>query len=97
MCYAVGWYDAPYFFFYGGRNKELTLSDIYFLNTNDWIWKKVYTFDQPLSRFYHVGCKTDIREFYIYGGVNIGSESKLLGDMHKFDYSKNYILIITYS
>ena len=75
LCYAVGWYDSPYFFFYGGRNKELTLSDVYFLNTNKWLWKKVFTVDQPLSRFYHAGCKIEGRKFYIFGGINIGKEN----------------------
>ena len=30
LCYAYGWYDKPNFFFYGGKNKELSLSDVYF-------------------------------------------------------------------
>ena len=34
LCYAFGWYDRPNFFFYGGKNKELSLSDVYFLDTN---------------------------------------------------------------
>lgn len=88
LCYAIGWYDPPYFFFYGGRNKELTLSDVYFLNTDKWIWKKVLTIDQPLSRFYHAGCKTEGRKFYVFGGINIGKENKLLGDMQLYDYGK---------
>ena len=24
LCYAYGWYDRPNFFFYGGKNKELS-------------------------------------------------------------------------
>ena len=57
LCYAYGWYDKPNFFFYGGKNKEMSLSDIYFLDTTKWIWKKVITIDQPLPRFYHSGAK----------------------------------------
>ena len=30
LCYAYGWYDKPNFFFYGGKNKELSLSDVAF-------------------------------------------------------------------
>ncbi|MCQ2816109.1 MAG: hypothetical protein MJ252_02475 [archaeon] len=92
LCYAVGWYDPPHFFFYGGRNKELTLSDVYFLNTDKWIWKKVFTVDQPLSRFYHAGCKIEGRIFYTFGGINIGRGNKILGDMNKYDYSKINII-----
>ena len=92
LCYAVGWYDSPYFFFYGGRNKELSLNDTYFLDTNKFLWRKVYTMEQPMSRFYHSGVKIpNEKSFYIYGGVNIDRENKLLSDMYKYDYSKlNY-------
>ena len=94
LCYAVGWYDKPNFFFYGGRNKELSLGDTYFLDTTRFIWRKVFTMDQPLSRFYHSGVKTNEKAFYIYGGCNIGRENKLLCDMHKYDYCKNIKYII---
>jgi hypothetical protein len=97
LCYAIGWYDSPNFFFYGGRNKELSLSDTYFLNVEKWIWKKVFTMDQPVSRFYHAGAKTEESVVYIYGGTNIGRENKLLGDMYKYDYSKCYIYIYIYN
>ena len=78
LCYAYGWYDRPNFFFYGGKNKELSLSDIYFLDTNKWVWKKVITIDQPLPRFYHAGAKVKDRSVYIYGGIHVGRTSKLL-------------------
>ena len=45
LCYAYGWYDKPNFFFYGGKNKELSLSDVFFLDTNKWVWKKVITIE----------------------------------------------------
>lgn len=95
LCYAFGWYDAPNFFFYGGRNKELSLSDVYFLNTDKWLWRKVFTMDQPLSRFYHSGAKVEGHVVYIYGGTNIGRENMLLSDMHKYDYSKLDKILIT--
>lgn len=88
LCFSVGWYDAPNFFFYGGRNKELSLSDTYFLDTDRWVWRKVFTMEQPLSRFYHSGVKSEEKAFYIYGGTNIGRENKVLNDMHKYDYGK---------
>ena len=87
LCYAYGWYDRPNFFFYGGKNKELSLSDVYFLDTNKWVWKKVITIDQPLPRFYHAGAKVKDRSVYIYGGIHVGRTSKLLSDLHIYDYS----------
>ena len=48
--------------------------------------------EQPLSRFYHAGAKTNEECVYIYGGTNIGRENKLLSDMHKYDYSKFRII-----
>ena len=98
LCYAFGWYDRPNFFFYGGKNKELSLSDVYFLDTNKWIdvyfldtnkwiWKKVITIDQPLPRFYHSGAKVKDHCVYIYGGIHVGRSSKLLSDLHIYDYS----------
>ena len=53
--------------------------------------------DQPVSRFYHAGAKTEESIVYIYGGTNIGRENKLLGDMYKYDYSKCYIYIYIYN
>ena len=61
LCYAYGWYDKPNFFFYGGKNKELSLSDVFFLDTNKWV--------------------------YVYGGIHVGRTSKLLSDLHIYDYS----------
>ena len=88
LCYAYGWYDRPNFFFYGGKNKELSLSDVYFLDTNKWIWKKVITIDQPLPRFFHAGAKVKERQVYFYGGIHVGRTSKLLSDLLIYDYSK---------
>lgn len=94
LCYASGWYDPPHFFFYGGRNKESTLSEIHFLNTNNWIWKRISTLDKPISRFYHAGAKTNKTEYYIYGGINIGRENRLLNDMWKYEYCIYYIIYL---
>ena len=71
-----------------GKNKELSLSDVYFLDTNKWIWKKVITIDQPLPRFYHAGAKVKDHSVYFYGGIHVGRTSKLLSDLHIYDYSK---------
>ena len=65
LCYAYGWYDKPNFFFYGGKNKELSLSDVYFLDTNKWLWKKVITIDNPFQDFIMLEQKLKINQ-YIY-------------------------------
>lgn len=90
LCYAYGWYDSNYFFFYGGKNKELSLSDVYILDTIHWIWNKAHTVEQPLSRFFLSGAKINDKIVYIYGGCNMGKENLLLNDMYKYDYSKYY-------
>ena len=35
LCYAYGWYDRPNFFFYGGKNKELSLSSISIIHSRE--------------------------------------------------------------
>ena len=88
LCYAYGCYDRPNFFKKKKKNKEISLSDVYFLDTNKWVWKKVITIDQPLPRFYHAGAKVKDRQVYIYGGIHVGRVSKLLSDFYIYDYSK---------
>lgn len=88
LSYCSYWYDPPYFFFNGGRNKEITLSDTYFLNTNNWEWKKVFTMDQPAARYHHFAVKIpNKQEAIIFGGFG-EKANKCLGDLCKFDYSK---------
>ena len=54
LCYAYGWYDRPNFFFYGGKNKELSLSDVYFLDTNKWVWKKVIFMSEEQANYFRI-------------------------------------------
>ena len=86
LSYCVGWYDAPFFFIHGGRNKESALPDIYFLNTTTWIWKKIAQIDQPAPRFHHAIAKSINREVYIFGGHNDKTNTNF-GDLLLYDYS----------
>lgn len=88
LSYCAYWYDAPNFFFNGGKNREISMSDTYFLNTNTWEWKKVFTMDQPAARYYHTAAKIpDKQEVIIFGGFG-EKANKCLGDMCKYEYSK---------
>lgn len=73
-------------FIHGGRNKNVALGDTYFLDTDKWIWKKVFTMEQPSSRYMHAVAKTDNKEAYIFGGFD-EKRNRCLGDLHKYDYS----------
>jgi N-acetylneuraminic acid mutarotase len=90
LCYCVSWYDSPHFFIHGGRNRELSLSDTYFLDTDELVWRKVFTMEQPLSRFHHSAVKAEGKEVYIFGGCYIGKENRYLGDLHRYEYSNHY-------
>lgn len=88
LSYCAYWYDAPYLFFNGGRNKEIALSDTFFLNTSSWEWKKVSTTNPPEVRYHHAAIKvTGKEEAYIFGGFG-EKQNKCLGDLCKYDYSK---------
>ncbi len=91
LSYCAYWYDAPYFFINGGKNKELGLSDTFFLNTNTWEWKKVFTMDQPAARYHHFAVKIpNKQEVFMFGGFG-EKANKCLNDLCKYDYSKKYL------
>ncbi len=50
------------------------------------IWKKVFTMDQPIARYYHAYAKTNNKEVFIFGGFN-EKKNNNFGDLHKFDYN----------
>lgn len=87
LSHCVGWYDCQlgYFFFHGGRNKELSLSDTYFLDTNEWIWRKVFNMEQPSPRYHHAVAKSEGKEAYIFGGFD-EKRNRCLGDLHRYEY-----------
>jgi len=87
LSHCAYWYDAPYFFFHGGRNKEISLSDTYFLNTDTWVWRKAFTMDQPPPRYNHAAIKTNNKEAYIYGGFD-DKKNSCFSDIHKYNYGK---------
>jgi hypothetical protein len=72
-------------FLWGGRNKELSLSDTYFLDSNEWIWRKVFNMEQPSPRYYQAVVKSESKEAYIYGGFD-EKRNRCLGDLHRYEY-----------
>ena len=85
MVYKI--YEAPYFFFHGGKNKEIPLSDTYFLDTDTWLWRKVFTMEQPSPRYHHAVVKAEGKEAYIFGGYD-EKRNRCLGDLYRYEYSK---------
>ena len=73
-------------FIHGGRNNDLPSNTTYFLDTASWVWKKVFTMDQPIARYNHSFAKTNNRELFIFGGFN-EKKNVNFGDLHKFDYN----------
>jgi hypothetical protein len=98
--YGAGWYDSkiqhkflgPYLFFYGGRNREISLSDTYFLDTDTWIWRKIFSIDNPPARYHHAVIKTDSKEAYIFGGYD-EKRNRCLGDLFRYEYSKKLLIV----
>lgn len=80
---------VPYLFFQGGRsNQDKSLSDTYFLDVESYTWRKLFTMEQPSSRYGHKAVRNDDKQAYIFGGCNIGKkESRYLNDLHKCEYS----------
>lgn len=45
-------------FVHGGQGeKRDSLGDMYALDLDNWIWKKLYIIDQPSGRAHHAACK----------------------------------------
>lgn len=89
ISYCAYWYDSPYFFFNGGKGKEIATNDTYFLNTNTLVWRKTFVLDYPSSRFYHCAVKVPNEEVaYIFGGFG-EKANKCLADICKFNYSNS--------
>jgi len=73
-------------FIHGGRNDESPSNCTFFLDTSQMVWKKVFTMDQPIARYYHACAKTNNKEIFIFGGFN-EKKNNNFGDLHKFDYN----------
>jgi N-acetylneuraminic acid mutarotase len=84
--YSAGWYDSPYLFFFGGRNREMSSSDTYFLDTDTWIWRKIFSLDNPPARYHHSVVKTENKEAYMFGGYD-EKRNRCLGDLFRYEYS----------
>jgi hypothetical protein len=62
------------------------LTDTYFLDVEKFIWRKVFTMEQPSARYHHAVVKTEGKEAYIFGGFN-EKRNRCLGDLHRYEYS----------
>ena len=67
----------------------MALTDTYFLDTDKWIWRKAFTMEQPSARYHHAIAKVENKEAFMFGGYD-ERRNRCLGDLHKYDYSKNY-------
>ena len=82
---------GPFVFFFGGRNREISLSDTYFLDTDTWIWRKIFSIDNPPPRYHHAVAKTENKEAYIFGGYD-EKRNRCLGDLFRYEYSMIFSL-----
>lgn len=76
-------YNSPCLLVYGGMDKKL-YSDIYILNCQTWVWKKLVVLDSHVPRFHgcmisHITNKTNKR--FLMGGVSAVDKVDVLGDI----------------
>lgn len=93
LSYPAGWYDPPYVFIHGGRTKDKSLNDTYFLDLESFTWRKIFTMEQPSSRYGHCAVRNDDKQAYIFGGCNIGKKNeRFLSDLNKLEY-KSIVIV----
>lgn len=68
----------------GQGDKRDSLGDIYALDLDNWLWKKLYIIDQPCGRTNSAICKARDKVF-LYGGCSL-PENLMLGDLWSFQY-----------
>ena len=93
LSYPAGWYDPPYVFIHGGRTKDKSLNDTYFLDLESFTWRKIFTMEQPSSRYGHCAVRNEDKQAYIFGGCNIGKKNeRFLSDLNKLEY-KSIVIV----
>ena len=98
MNYCAGWYDSPYLFIHGGKSlqENKSLKETYLIDISSMTIHKIFTIEEPSSRYGHSAVKNNDKQAYIFGGCNIGKKNeRYLSDLHKMEY-KN-ISVITES
>ena len=95
MSHFAGWYDTPYLFIHGGKSltENKSLKETYLIDIEALIAYKIFTIEEPSSRYGHMAVKNNDKQAYIFGGCNIGKKSeRFLSDLHKMEY-KNISVI----
>ena len=86
--YQVSWIDDIHniMFIHGGQgDRRDSLGDLYALDLDQWLWKKLYIIEQPSGRAHHAACKLQDKVF-IYGGCS-APENLMLDDLWSFHYN----------
>ena len=95
MSHFAGWYDTPYLFIHGGKSltENKSLKETYLIDIEAMIVYKIFTIEEPSSRYGHIAVKNNDKQAYIFGGCNIGKKNeRFLSDLHKMEY-KNISVI----
>ena len=91
----AGWYDPPYLFIHGGKSlqENKSLKETYLIDISSMTTHKIFTIEEPSSRYGHTAVKNNEKQAYIFGGCNIGKKNeRFLNDLHKMEY-KNISVI----
>ena len=97
MSYFAGWYDSPFLFIHGGKSfqkgENKSFKETYLIDISTMTIHKLFTIEEPSSRYGHMAIKNNDKQAYIFGGCNIGKKSeRYLNDLHKMEY-KNISVI----
>ena len=76
--YCAGWYDSPYLFIHGGKSlqENKSLKETYLIDISSMTFHKIFTIEEPSSRYGHTAVKNNDKQAYIFGGCNIGKRMK---------------------
>ena len=97
MTYFSGWYDAPFLFIHGGKSlqkgENKSFKETYLIDISTMTIHKLFTIEEPSSRYGHMAIKNNDKQAYIFGGCNIEKKTeRYLNDLHKMEY-KNISVI----
>ena len=97
MNYFAGWYDSPFLFIHGGKSlqseEKKSFKETYLIDISTMTIHKLFTIEEPSSRYGHMAIKNNDKQAYIFGGCNIGKKNeRYLNDLHKMEY-KNISVI----
>ena len=87
--YCAFWYNSPYLFIHGGKSltENKSLNETFLLEIPKFKLYKVFTMENPSSRYGHSGCIDNEKHAYIFGGCNIGKKNeRFLADLHKLEF-----------